>query len=56
MTRKLLLSWVLAAGFAVAATVPRPSPEFAIQMTPSGQTLLSQQRGKVVLFTFLSTT
>ena len=44
------------AGAAMAAEVPRPSPEFAIQMLPQGQTLVTNYKGKVVLVAFMSTT
>jgi len=54
-----LLRWtalmVLGAVLSLAATIPRPSPEFAIR-GPAGQLLLSQFRGKVVLLYFLFTT
>lgn len=39
-----------------AATVPRPAPEFAIQMPKGGQVLLSQHKGKVVVLEFILTT
>lgn len=39
-----------------AAQVPRKAPEFAIRMTPSGQKLLSGQKGKVTVLAFISTT
>lgn len=39
-----------------AAQTPRKAPEFAVRLTPSGQSLLSQHRGKVVLLAFMSTT
>jgi thiol-disulfide isomerase/thioredoxin len=45
----------LLAALAGGATIPRPAPEFVIQ-SPSGQALLSQFRGKVVLLTFIFTT
>lgn len=41
---------------AVAADVPRKSPEFAAQLPGGGQMLLSSYRGKVVCIEFLSTT
>lgn len=44
------------AGTAFAGTVPRQSPEFAIQMPDGGQTLLSSYKGKVVVLAFLFTT
>lgn len=43
------------AGSAVAATVPRPSPEFVIRGA-GGEALLSSYRGKVVLLAFILTT
>ena len=45
-----LLTAVLGAG------VPRPAPEFAIRMMDGSDTLLSQQRGKVVCLMFILTT
>ena len=39
-----------------AATVPRPAPEFAIQLPKGGQVLLSQHKGKVVVLEFILTT
>ena len=36
--------------------VPRPSPEFAVNLPKGGQVLLSQQRGKVVAMLFVLTT
>jgi peroxiredoxin len=51
----LLLS-VMMAGSAVAATVPRPAPEFVVQIPKGNQLLLSQYRGKVVCLEFLLTT
>lgn len=58
MTRTLL-AFTVSLGLifpGAAATLPRPSPEFAIQMTPSGQTLLTQYKGKVVVLMLISTT
>jgi peroxiredoxin len=43
-------------GSTTAATVPRPAPEFVIQMPKASQILLSQYRGKVVCLEFLFTT
>jgi peroxiredoxin len=47
---------ILVAGSAAAVTVPRPAPEFAVQMPNGSQILLTQYRGKVVLMEFLYTT
>jgi peroxiredoxin len=51
----VLLSLVMA-GSAAAATVPRPAPEFVVQIPKGSQLLLSQYRGKVVCLEFLYTT
>jgi thiol-disulfide isomerase/thioredoxin len=40
---------------AEAATVPRPSPEYAVKLTTGQQLLLSSYRGKVVALLFIST-
>lgn len=55
MLSRALFSFCLFAGLAGAATLPRAAPEFVIQ-GPSGQVLLSQFRGKVILLTFIHTT
>jgi thiol-disulfide isomerase/thioredoxin len=39
-----------------APQVPRPSPEFAINLTSGGQVLLSHYKGKVVALVFILTT
>jgi len=46
---------LFAVALAAVATVPRPAPEFVVQM-PSAQVLLSQFRGKVILLSFIHTT
>ncbi|MGH9659986.1 MAG: TlpA disulfide reductase family protein [Bryobacteraceae bacterium] len=56
MLRKSFLAGLLVAAAAGAAQIPRKSPEFAIQMTPAGQTLLSSSRGKAVCLIFIYTT
>ena len=43
-------------GSAFAQPVPRPSPEFVINMPNGSQLLLSQYTGKVVVLAFLFTT
>ncbi|HZT28963.1 MAG TPA: TlpA disulfide reductase family protein [Bryobacteraceae bacterium] len=40
----------------LAATIPRPAPEFVITLPNGKQTLLSQYRGKIVALAFISTT
>lgn len=37
------------------ASIPRPSPEFAVKLTSGRQLLLSSYRGKVVVLMFIST-
>ena len=54
LARAVLLLCFLAAS-AVAATVPRPAPEFVVR-GPAGEVLLSQYRGKVVLLALIFTT
>ena len=59
MTRRLrffLLGFALSLAPAAAATVPRPSPEFAIRMPDGRQLLLSSFKGKVIVLEFLFTT
>jgi peroxiredoxin len=38
------------------APIPRPSPDFAVHLTPSGQVSPTQFKGKVVLLAFILTT
>jgi thiol-disulfide isomerase/thioredoxin len=52
----LLLCLVLAAAALLAANVPRPSREFAIDTLAGKQVLLSNHRGKVVALLFILTT
>lgn len=56
MIRTVLATLVLTGLTFAAAPVPRPSPEFVVKLTPSGETLLSKYKGKPVLLAFLSTT
>ena len=56
MLRRSFVGSLFLVGVTAGAEIPRPSPEFAIHMTPSGQALLSQYRGKVVVLALLSTT
>lgn len=55
MIMRLFLSTLMVTAM-VAATVPRPAPEFAVLIPKGNQILLSQYRGKVVLIEFLFTT
>lgn len=49
--------WLLLASVGLfAADVPRPSPEFAINLPAGGQVLLSNYRGKAVALIFILTT
>ena len=52
----LLLGGLLCVAPLQAATVPRPSPEYAVKLSAQKQVLLSQYRGKVVLLMFFLTT
>jgi len=52
---RTILPLCLLAALAGGATIPRPAPEFVVQM-PTAQVLLSQFRGKVILLTFIHTT
>ena len=54
--RSFCIGLLVAAVSAIGAQIPRPSPEFAIQM-PNGQhELLSKHKGKVVVLEFMLTT
>lgn len=53
---KALTAIFLVAASAFSATVPRPAPELAIQMTDGSQVLLSKYRGKVVCLALVFTT
>jgi len=52
VTRRALLVVAFLTGSAIAATIPRPAPEFVVR-EPAGELLLSQFRGKVILLAFL---
>jgi len=51
----LLLGFCMVLAPLAAATVPRPSPEYAIKLVSGRQLLLSSYRGKVVALLFVST-
>ena len=44
------------AALAPAAPLPRPSPDFTIHLTPSGEVSPAQYQGKVVVLAFILTT
>src|SRR6476469_7014329 len=54
-TRRMLV-FFLCSVLAAAATIPRHSPEFAINTVDGKQILLTQYHGKVVLLAFILTT
>jgi peroxiredoxin len=53
---RVLLAILLAALSAVAATIPRPAPEFEFKMSGRQVAKLSQWRGKVIVMEILLTT
>ncbi len=56
MIRSILAILSSIAVMATAAPLPRPSPDFAIHLTPSGQVSPTQYKGKVVVLAFILTT
>jgi peroxiredoxin len=54
-SRRLCALWLCLASFALGATVPRPSPDFAITLNGGGQIHPSQYHGKVVVLAFILT-
>lgn len=56
-SRRYFLAFTAAAAVpAWAAEVPRPSPDFGINMPDGTKLPLKKYRGKVVVMTFISTT
>lgn len=53
---KTLLAFLVAAGMALSADLPRPAGEFSIHMPDGKQTLLSSAKGKIVVLSFFFTT
>ena len=51
-----ILTLLLTAALAGAATVPRQAPEFAMTTADGKQVLLSQYNGKTIVFAFILTT
>jgi peroxiredoxin len=56
LIRSMLAFALSMAVIAPAAPVPRPSPEFAVHLTPSGEVSPTQFKGKVVVLAFIQTT
>jgi peroxiredoxin len=55
-SRKRCALFLLLASLALGATVPRPSPDFAISLNDGRQIHPSEYQGKVVLLAFILTT
>jgi thiol-disulfide isomerase/thioredoxin len=56
MIRYRLASALLCATLPAAAPVPRPSPDFVVRLTPTGQVTPAQYKGKVVILALIATT
>lgn len=56
MRGTILAVFALLAGSAVAAEIPRPSPDFVVQMAGGKQVKVSDYRGKVLCFILMLTT
>ena len=56
ITRSIPVLLLSLAVLAPAAPLPRPSPEFAVHLTPSGEVSPTQYKGKVVIMAFILTT
>jgi peroxiredoxin len=52
----IIATSIVVAGSLGAATIPRPSPDFSIQMTNGKQIKVSDYRGKVLCLAFILTT
>ena len=55
LVRKLWALFLLGASLGICATVPRPSPDFAISLNDGSQIHPSQYQGKVVVLGFILT-
>jgi peroxiredoxin len=53
--RKLCAIFWCLAGISMAADIPRPSPDFAVNLNGGGQIHLSQYQGKVLVVAFILT-
>jgi peroxiredoxin len=56
LPRRVLPLLLCVASLAQGATVPRPAPDFAVDLTDGSQIHLSQYHGKVVVMAFILTT
>jgi len=56
LMRALVVAALCMSAIGSAAPLPRPSPDFEIHLTPSGQASPAQYKGKVVVLAFISTT
>ncbi len=56
MFSRLVLTILVALGALGAATLPRKSPEFAVQLPDGKEALVSQYRGNVLCLVFVLTT
>ncbi len=56
LSRRALPLLLCLASLAPGATIPRPAPDFAVDLTDGSQIRLSQYRGKVVVMAFILTT
>jgi peroxiredoxin len=56
LSRSILPLWLCLASLAQGATIPRPAPDFGVDLTDGSQIHLSQYRGKVVVMAFILTT
>ncbi len=56
LSRRIFPLLLCVASLALGATVPRPAPDFAVDLTDGSQIHLSQYRGKVVVMAFILTT
>jgi peroxiredoxin len=54
--RAWIIGTILTAGYLGAATIPRQSPDFTVQLTDGKQIKVSDYRGKVLCLTFILTT
>src|SRR3954462_13163645 len=56
MIRSILASIFLCATLSASAPTPRPSPDFVVHLTPTGQVTPAQYKGKVVILALIATT
>ena len=56
LPRRVLSVFICLAGLAMGADVPRPSPDFAVNLTDGRQIHVNEYKGKVVVLAFILTT